>query len=163
MRLAAIILSGALAACSDPSARAIDAAQAKVRFLSSDPQSALFEDVRAADHAVCGLVNMKIDGEPTGPTRFLVRGDDVRLIPSDTIRCDLVETFVACTGRPGLEQAVSTCKARVAESNARIAEELRALGLEPSGDMAADASRVAERRVAEAEAAMAEARAALSK
>lgn len=86
----------ALAGCGEKVA-SVREAQEAIRFLSSDPDSVMFRDVRFNDDFVCGYVNMKLANDPA-----ILPGDPVPertgAVPFFVTRADtsdlLVNTYV---------------------------------------------------------------------
>lgn len=82
----------ALAGCGERVA-SVREAQEAIRFLSPDPESVMFRDVRYNDEFVCGYVNMKLTNDPA-----ILPGDPVPertgAVPFFVTRADTSDLFV---------------------------------------------------------------------
>lgn len=138
--------------CGNPEEAQINEAKSRLRFISSDPSTVMFNDIKVGtvdgEPKVCGYVNMKLKGqsEMTGASPFVVgraEGDYwVETLGGD---CEFDVLFQPCHRGEDPKPWRERCDAQIAEFDAeqkewdaRTARLLACHGLTSTGDVDRD-------------------------
>lgn len=148
----AALVAMTLAGCASPEDRQINDAKSRIRFLSSDPGTVEFRDLKVGmakgEPTVCGYVNMKLKGETemTGAVPFVVgRGEQDYWVETQGGNCEFDVLFQPCHTEADPKPWRERCDAQLAET-ARMAAEtkvkmdgfLKCFGLTTTGDASRD-------------------------